>query len=348
LTDKLTVPLQLQILEPDFLDTSKEGPTASGGFIKQGIEFDARGLRVAYWMFQEHPGASFFNVYGKSFLSKPIPAEDIKHIYYVDRPGQIRGVSWFAPVAVRMHDFDDFEDATLLRQKIAACFAAFVTDPEGVPGGLGKSNVAPDDLVETIEPGMVNYLKPAQEVTFASPPMVSDSTYCARVLRSVAVGFGITYEQLTGDLTGVNFSSGKMGQLEFQNNVEDWRWNMLIPHGCQGIWDWFITAGQVSGLFENYISAKWTPPPYRMIDPPKEIKALKDKVRSGFTSLSEAIREQGFEPEDLFNEMRSDNESLDSRGLIVDTDPRKISLSGGEQPNYPDKPNDSSASGEDQ
>jgi lambda family phage portal protein len=255
-------------------------------------------------------------------------------------------------VAVRLNDFDDFEDATLLRQKIAACFAAFVTDPDGVPGGLGATNTAPNELIETIEPGMVNFLKAGQEINFANPPVANDTAYCTRVLRSVAVGMGITYEQISGDLSGVNFSSGKMGQLEFQNNVEHWRWNMLIPHGCQGVWDWFVLAGQIKGIFEDRIPVQWTPPPYRMIDPPKEIAAMRMKIRSGLTSLSEAIREQGYEPENLFNEMESDNKSLDSRGLIVDTDPRNVSLAGTEQPSSSSKSSDPAddtpATGEDQ
>ncbi|MFW6198507.1 MAG: phage portal protein, partial [Acidobacteriota bacterium] len=120
LDDGLHCPVQFQLLEPDFLDTSKDGPTETGGKIVQGVEFDAIGRRRAYWLYDEHPGSRRV-----SLKSRPIPARDIIHIYRQERPGQVRGIPWSAPVLLRLADFDDYEDAQLIRQKIAACFAAF-------------------------------------------------------------------------------------------------------------------------------------------------------------------------------------------------------------------------------
>jgi len=54
--DGLDVPLQLQVLEADHLDTTRAGDVAGGGFIHQGIEFDGLGRRIAYWLFPVHPG----------------------------------------------------------------------------------------------------------------------------------------------------------------------------------------------------------------------------------------------------------------------------------------------------
>ena len=54
--DGLPVPLQLQVLEADHLDSWKTGELADGGFILQGIEFDALGRRRAYWLYPTHPG----------------------------------------------------------------------------------------------------------------------------------------------------------------------------------------------------------------------------------------------------------------------------------------------------
>ncbi len=49
--DGLPLPLQLQVLEPDFLDTNVDGPLGNGNYAVQGIEFDLRGQRVAYYLF---------------------------------------------------------------------------------------------------------------------------------------------------------------------------------------------------------------------------------------------------------------------------------------------------------
>ncbi|HCP03917.1 MAG TPA: phage portal protein, partial [Pseudomonas sp.] len=48
-SDGLAVPLQLQLLEADFLDESKSGNNGAN-LIIQGVEFSPIGKRVAYWL----------------------------------------------------------------------------------------------------------------------------------------------------------------------------------------------------------------------------------------------------------------------------------------------------------
>src|SRR3546814_14365924 len=55
-TDVLTVPLQLQVLECDYVPFDKNEDLCGGAYIEQGIEFDRIGRRVGYWMFRQHPG----------------------------------------------------------------------------------------------------------------------------------------------------------------------------------------------------------------------------------------------------------------------------------------------------
>ncbi len=54
-SDGLPVPLQLQVLEADFLDATKSNNVGAGRIV-QGIEFDPVGKRRAYWLHPEHPG----------------------------------------------------------------------------------------------------------------------------------------------------------------------------------------------------------------------------------------------------------------------------------------------------
>ena len=74
--------------------------------------------------------------------------------------------------------------------------------------------------------------------------------------------------------------------------------------------------------------AHWTPPRRELIDPAKEISATKEAVRSGFMSLSEAQREFGYDPFEVITEIQADNERLDAAGIILDSDPRKVSSTG--------------------
>ena len=53
--------------------------------------------------------------------------------------------------------------------------------------------------------------------------------------RDIAVGVGITAEALTGNLSGVNFTSGRMGRLDMDANVEGRRWLCDLGFGSYGI-----------------------------------------------------------------------------------------------------------------
>jgi lambda family phage portal protein len=325
-SDGLSIPMQLQVLEPDFLDTTKDGMYGvAGGPIVQGVEFDMLGRRVAYWLFDQHPGAARF---GMDFTSKRVSADDVIHVFLSERVGQVRGVSWLAPAIVNLRDFDEFEDASLMRQKIAACFAAFVTDIDGAGPGIGDVDTSSTPIVETLEPGLVSYLKPGQNVAFASPPAPQDSGFSAQTLRRIAAAIGVTYEDLTGDYSQVNFSSARMSRIAHWKNVHDWRWNMLIPQFCEGVWDWAMEVAEIAGQVSGPAKAEWTPPPMPMLEPDREGLALQRLVRTGAMTPDEMVRERGFDPETHWKEYANAMAKLDKLGIVLDCDARKTNQSG--------------------
>ena len=112
------IPMQIQVLEPDYLDPSRDG-ARGGNEVREGIEYDPAGRRVAYWLFDRHPG-EWRTLTRATLESRRVPASEVLHVYRQDRPGQMRGVSWFAPIALQLQDLADHQEAQLLRQKIAA------------------------------------------------------------------------------------------------------------------------------------------------------------------------------------------------------------------------------------
>ena len=321
--DGLPIPLQLQVLEADFLDTQKDGLVAGGGRIIQGVEFDVLGKRAAYWLFREHPGAA--HTYAGQ--SVRIPASEIQHIYLPTRPGQVRAISWFAPVLLRFKDFDEFEDATLMKQKIAACLAVLVTDVDGNQTPLGTTSTD-DPMIDTLSPGMVANIPPGRDVTVISPPQTTDyPTYAATVLRAIASGLGVSYEDLTGDYTNLPFSAARMSRIRHWARVDDWRWRGLIPQFCDPAWRWAMDAAFM-GSGTEVAPAAWTPPPMPMIEPDKEGLAIMRNVRAGITSMPEAIRERGYDPDVLLAEMAEWNKKLDTAGVVLDSDARQMTQAG--------------------
>lgn len=319
-----TFPVSYQVLESDFIDTTRSDVRLpNGNFILQGIEFNQKGERVAYYLYERHPGSIVADP-KSSFTSSRIPASEIKHVFRQDRPGQVRGVPWLAPVVVRLKDLDDFEDAQLVRQKIAACFSVFVKD---IAGDVDAD--ADCDLGEKVEPGIIEFLPSGKEVQFANPPSVENyREYTGTLLRAIAAGIGVTYEVLTNDLSQTNFSSGRMGHLEFQRNIDTWQHNIIISQFLDLIVEDFKFFAPLIRVNAEQLIFVHVPPRREMIDPTKEIPALRDAIRAGLTTQSEAVMGMGKDPEEHFKQMSKDNKTIDELGLVLDSDPRKVAGNG--------------------
>lgn len=323
---KNVVNFQLQILEADHLDDSKNWANGDGTYIEQGIEYDANGNRTHYWLFPRHPGGNIISI-REGLQSQQVPAEDVAHIFLRKRPGQTRGYSWMAPVILRMRNFDEMEDAVIEQAKIAACFAAIIQndDPNGGPQ-MGKP-----DLIERLEPGLIERVGAGESVTFGTPPTFNGyDSYSKQSLRATSVGLGVPYEVLTGDLSGVSFTSGRMGWLEFGRNIDVWRWQMIVPQLCTKVWGWFNEAAMLSREgWGEYIPATWVAPRRDLIDPTKELDALKSEMRIGALSYSGMLKERGInDTEAHIQQIVDDNRALDDAGLIFDSDPRKVATAG--------------------
>lgn len=314
------LPIELQVLEPDYIDQYKTQDLPNGGYIKNGIEIGPDGKRAAYWLYKQHPGETYA-LKGFSAESFRVPANELSYVFLKERPGQNFGVPWLAVVAVLINDFGDYEDAQRMRQKIAACYTAFIRDIE-VPEDLETT----EKLPTKISPGRIELLPPGKEVQFASPPPVEGYQEFSRGQKqAMACGSGITYESLTGDLSQVNFSSARIGQGEMNKLVDQWQYQMFIPMFCEPVWDWFEQAAELVGLLKpsEKTGAIWTPPRREFIDPQKEISSLKEAVRSGFKTISEVIRELGADPQTHFVEYAQDLAMLDKLGIKIESDPRQ-------------------------
>jgi capsid protein len=186
---------------------------------------------------------------------------------------------------------------------------------------------------------MIERLKAGEEVTFATPPSTQDFTgYSAITLREIAAGLNVPYEALTGDLTGVNYSSGRMGWLEYERSIESWRWNMLIPQMLDPLQNWIQQAVTLATGSSEPFTLGWTPPRREMIDPDKELKSANTAIRTGLSSRSEELRRLGLDPVEIDEEIAADNKRADALGLVLDSDPRKITANGMVQSSRPTNP----------
>ncbi|MGH1447426.1 MAG: phage portal protein [Cognatishimia sp.] len=296
----LKLPFQIQLMEVDHLD---ESITSNGdNEVIEGIEYGPTGKAVAYWLFDHHPGELNWRR-RRNLTSRRVPASEILHIRRIERPGQMRGIPWLAPVMMTLGEISDYQEAQILKQKIGSLLAFFVSSGED-----GKTYQGTE--LQKVEPGAIVGLKEGQEVTPSEPPKVDGyQEFMNQAIRMIAMGLGLSYESF-GDLRGVNFSSGKMGRIEMDRFVEIWQRAVIITQFCMGISKWTRDAWRLAhlsgGLSPVPKAIDWTAPKRPMIDPAKEVSAAVEEIEAGLTSRQRKQRELGYDPDVIAREREED------------------------------------------
>lgn len=328
--DGLTVPLQIQLLEPEHLPLHMNQPVG-GNRVRWGIEFDAIGRRVAYHLYREHPGE--VPMLFPALSQARVPARDVVHLYRPRRPGQHRGEPWFAPVILQLWELEQYDRAELVRKGLAAMMAFFERDMDSNSMAvlLERSGDVDDDgqtPIVGIEPG--SYIRVPFGKTIESPQFKDlDGMYpvfLAWQLRKIAAGVGITYEQLTGDYSKVNYSSARAALLEFRRRCEAFQHLVMVYQFCRPVLRAFVEAAALAGVIDvrdyvrrprAYLDVEWSPPKWPWVDPLKDLQAEKLAVDELFKSRSEVIKQtSGKDRESLDIEIQEDQESEQEKGLV--------------------------------
>ncbi len=330
------IPLQIQLMEPDFLDHGKTEQTDTG-YILQGVEFNKIGQRTGYWMFGSHPGDVLNTAFWRKsgYTSARVPASEIEHGYIVERIGQVRGITWFSAVIQSMHDLAGYQDAERVRKRVEACLAAFVTQPEGAALPLTPPTTnAAGQRVESFEPGMVAYLQQGSTVTMAEPKSAGGyGEYVRSEQHAIAAGLLLLYATLTGDLSQANYSNYRGGLLGLKTIIEVIQWEYAIPFIGEPVWRWFVETCRLAGIVpaDTPFTVEWGPPAFDLLDREAEAKADKAMVRNGTMTLQQAIARQGYDPKKQLAEIAESNKLLDELEIVLDCDPRRVTNTGSEQ-----------------
>lgn len=312
------IPTRIEVLDASMLDL---------GAGEGGIEYDDAGRAEWYNFLQRRSGLNGAVIFGKPVR---FPAKDVIHLFRKDWPGQTRGLSVFEPVLKRFEDMDDYIDAELVRKKIEACFAAFITpDPEAIGEdinlGAESGEQSYNDLdIELFEPGMIQRLRPGDKVQFGEPkPSAAIAEFARITLLGATTGAGVPYEHGTGDLSNVNYSSYRAGNLEFQRFCGRLQWLLIIPRALERIWDWVLEDGYAVGIFSRRMyTMAWTPPAFESIDRKKDVDADIAEMKAGLNSRRRLVAARGHSLEEIDDEIAEDLAASDAKGLKFEGDPR--------------------------
>lgn len=334
--DGLTVPLQVQVLESDFVPANKNEALGGGSYIQQGIEFNAIGKRVAYWMHQKHPGDN--SVVGLvNSLPVRVDASEVLHIFDAisARPGQIRGETWLTQGLGKLKDFDSYEDAELKRKELAALLMAFIR--KNVPEGMsledlkkvwGDEAEMSDGVGEiALEAGTAQYLEMGESVEWSKPTDVGGQyeVFIKQQYRALSAAAGLLYEQVTGDFSNLNDRTWRAAFNEFKRRCEMWQHHLIVFQFCRPVWDrWAALARMGNNLsVKDTVQPPWVPQAWPYINPKQDIEASDMEMRAGLASRSQKASERGKNSADIDAEQAEDNKRADRLGLKYDSDARK-------------------------
>ncbi len=335
----LAVPLQVQLLEADHLDVAYTTALPNGHKVRMGIEYNKLGKRAAYWLHKDHPGEMYMDNDGTRIR---VPASEIMHVFDPTRPGQQRGLPSSSTILVKLHEIDQCVDAELVRRKTTALFGGFIKtmDAEFNPMDLmGDPINGAADMVG-LEPGTFPVLNPGQDVVMAEPKDVSGSytAWMKQQLMDLARGWNITYDQLTGDLSEVNYSSIRAGLLEFRRAIQQEQNKTIIFQFCRPFVQRWIDTAVLTGklLIPDYAKAKrryyrgvtWQPQPWPWIDPYKDIMGEILEMRAGAKNYDMLLTERGLDVDSFFRQLVDEYSKIDNHGFVFDSDPRKTTKTG--------------------
>ncbi|ATC34100.1 phage portal protein [Caulobacter vibrioides] len=330
----------IRVLEGDYLDETLNEDRAGHARIEQGVEFDDRAHRAAYWLFDQHPGHNG----GSWGRSRRFLARHVDHVFEPLRAGQARGISWFAPVAMDLRDIQDAWDARLMQLKVSACLALVLTPGEGsgptnpfgeeAAGGEGGGDGKRRREPETIRPGMILRARPGETATTVQPPAGGDSiAFIRQQIAAVSANLA-PYHLISGDVSQANYSSLRAALLGFWANLDDWQQNMMIPFVCNPAFQRRMARLALDTGDTRFLQVKpvWAPPPRRFVDPLKDGLAEKLEIRSGFKSMPQSLSERGLFWQEHVDQIAEFLAFADEKKVVFDTDARRVDGSGGLQP----------------
>ncbi len=305
--------LKIKLIDQSQIDGTANLQQPDGGIAIAGVVLDAEGRPVAYDFYKNY-------VAGLPLLQSlervRIPAEDVLHVFRVEAAGQCRGLSHLSASLLRATEHDGYSDAQLLRMRMGAMQCGFITDADGT---MMTDGATPGEV--SMEPGTVTRLKPGESYTQNEATKIGAEVvdHEKGVIREICAGVGIPSFLVDFNLSEVNFSSARVGIIEFRKKImthqDAFAFSVLRP-----IWRRWLTTEVLSGrldvpLTEDTLRMRCIAPKQEWVQPDKDAAGEATAIAAGLMSRKEAVAARGWDVETIDAEIASDKAREKSLGL---------------------------------
>lgn len=321
-------PLQrtLELIEADRLGT----PFGKLG-VYDGVEVGPeRKEPLKYWIRRANITTSNYEIPRFEWVGMPVRDSRgrplILHNYLLKRPGQLRGIPFFASALTYFKHTGDYMSAAVVTAKLAAFVSLVIVqnDPNQGPFQTAVGNT--DDKKEIWEPGSVLRLQTGETASLMDPKGIGDAfgKVMETGLRILGANCGLPYELLLKDFSKTNYSSARAALLEAR------RWFQFLrgwfgQDWCQPIFELVLEEAYLNGQFHaknfyqfqaEYCRAQWIGGGWGWVDPVKEIGAAIAAIDAGLSTYADELAGQGKDWEDVFEQLVQEKEYAKALGLI--------------------------------
>jgi len=344
------VPMGVELLDVDALNTSVHGPLPNGNICRYGAEYDAQGHLVAWHLWREALAGAGMppayavpdpatrpSLYSSSLESIRLSAASCRLIMRRERIGQTLPVSWLHSCIMVMHDFDEYQNSERIAARIGAAFAVFLkqTDPTGAMGnGLDGQPLAGGTTTDGrvismdnfIASGRLDMLPPGTDIVQAQNQRPSDNyePFSRVALRGASAGTRMSYESYSNDYTGASYSSVRQAILE-ERRAYAVQQRFLAARLLAPVWDAFVTFRRAFGLgTEADVPVQWQFPGWSWIDPVKDATAAQIRMEMGVSTRHAICAEQGQDFEENIDALAEEARLMREAGLTLQPDDGRI------------------------
>ena len=324
----------LKFIDIDLLDEEKNEVLPNGNTIRMGVELEQDTDRpVAYHLYEYNPYDYFIGT-PKSKQTIRVPADNILHIYFMERPSQTRGIPPMSATIKNFKMLHGYLEAELVASRIHASQMGFITSPAGdeYVGDMQPENEYTQQM--KVEAGTFQQLPSGYDIKTFSPehPNSAFDTFVKSVLRQISSGLNISYHALANDLTQVNYSSIRQGELEQREYFKQTQ-KFIIDHFCKPVYaDWLkmaMTSTEMNlpmAKYDKFNTPNFQPKGFPWIDPLKEVQANVQGLKNGIISVSDIASNYGKDAETLFEQIQADKKLAERFGLDYMFEPFGMAL----------------------
>lgn len=286
------------------------------GSIRHGVEKDAAGIPVAYWVLKSRPATAMMGsvMPGVKDAYERVPKEVAVHLRFAGRPGQTHGVPRFHAISQDIRDLDLLILAGLKRTQIAACLAVFIKSNATIEEMFQETAKKEGYMLDQeLEPGMMFKLGPTEEAQTLIPnfPTPEFVPFIIMLARRIGAALGVSWQIVLKDFSDANYSSARTDLLEARQTYKvyqewiiekyfNWEWRVVLEDA--------IMRGdpRMKGVKpEDLAPSKvhWIPNGWHWVDPVKESTATKIAILTKITTRRDECAKEGKDWEEVAEQL---------------------------------------------